>query len=220
MHIPLDITVVGLSSKISETDSVKKVYFGISPSYWLSNLIFLDTLRYYGYATRMSSYSLERYIQVDIDDVFLAKTELKMLERDVNRIVESQNLLQEVIPGFKYNLGYCGAFFQTGTEQTKRADQMLVDLEGLQPNYNNDEGLALEIRYLPALAFVAPLDVRECFEAAIEHLPTTISQALFYVYFEHTYIRRTLPCDFMKNHCFLSRCGNNIMKCFRDSKDQ
>ena len=76
----------------------------------------------------MSSYNLGRYIQVDIDDVFLAKTELKMLERDVNRIVESQNLLQEVIPGFKYNLGYCGAFFQTGTEQTKRADQMLVDL--------------------------------------------------------------------------------------------
>ena len=41
----------------------------------------------------MSSYNLDRYIQVDIDDVFLAKTELKMLDRDVNRIVESQNLL-------------------------------------------------------------------------------------------------------------------------------
>ena len=113
---------------LGEIDSIKKVYFGISQNYWLANLIFLDTLRFYGYATRMSSYSLERYILVDVDDVFLAKTELKMLEKDVNRIVESQNLLQEVIPGFKYNLGYCGAFFQTGNELTKRGDQMLVDL--------------------------------------------------------------------------------------------
>ena len=40
------------------------------------------------------------------------------------------------------------------------------------------------------------VDVREYFEAAIEHLPTTISQALFYVYFEHTYIDRTLPGGF------------------------
>ena len=62
-----------------------------------------------------------------------------------------------------------------------------VQAEGLQANYNNDEELALKIRYLPALAFVAPLDVREYFEAAIEHLPTTISQGLV-LYFEHTYI--------------------------------
>ena len=34
-----------------------------------------------------------------------------------------------------------------------------VQAEGLQSNYNNDEGLALKIRYLPALVFVAPLDV-------------------------------------------------------------
>ena len=113
---------------LGEMDSIKKVYFGISPNYWLANLIFLDALRYYGYATRMSSYSLERYLLVDIDDVFLAKKELRMLEKDVNRIVESQNLLEEIIPGFKYNLGYCGAFFQTGTELTNKGDQMLVDL--------------------------------------------------------------------------------------------
>ena len=56
-----------------------------------------------------------------------------------------------------------------------------VQTEGLQSNYNNDEGLTLNIRYLPALVFVAPLDVREYFEAAIEHIPTTISQALFYI---------------------------------------
>ena len=60
-----------------------------------------------------------------------------------------------------------------------------VQAESLQANYNNDEELALKIRYLPALAFVVPLDDREYFEAAIEHLPTTISQGLV-LYFEHT----------------------------------
>ena len=113
---------------VGEIDSIHKVYFGIPPSYWLSNLIFLDTLRYYGNNTGMSAYSLERYLFVDIDDVFLAKTELKMLERDVNRIVESQNIIERIIPGFKYNLGYCGSFYESGDESTKQGDRMLVDL--------------------------------------------------------------------------------------------
>ena len=76
-----------------------------------------------------------------------------------------------------------------------------VQAEGLQANYNNDEELALKIRYLPALAFVAPLDVREYFEAEIEHLPTTISQGLV-LYFEHTYIGRTLPGGFHQEPLF------------------
>ena len=110
---------------VGEMDSIQKVYFGISPSHWLSNLIFLDTLRYYGSNTGMS---LERYLLVDIDDVFLAKTELKMRERDVNRIVESQNAISRIVPGFKYNLGYCGSFYETGDEATKQGDRMLIEL--------------------------------------------------------------------------------------------
>ena len=75
-----------------------------------------------------------------------------------------------------------------------------LQAEGLQANYNNDEEFGLKIRCLPALAFVAPMDVKEYFEAAIEHL-ATISQALV-LYFEHTYIGRTLPGGFHQEPMF------------------
>ena len=71
---------------------------------------------------------------------------------------------------------------------------------GLQANYNNDEVDALKIRCLPALAFVALMDDKEYFEAAIEHL-ATISQFLV-LYFEYTYIGRTLPADFHQELMF------------------
>ena len=67
-----------------------------------------------------------------------------------------------------------------------------VQAEGLQEEYNTDEEFALRIRYLPALAFVSPFDVREYFEAVFEELPMPAAQGLV-LYFERTYIGRILP---------------------------
>ena len=57
---------------------------------------------------------------------------------------------------------------------------------------NIDEDFALRIRFLPSLAFVSPFDVRQYFEAVVEHLPMPASQELI-LYFERTYIGRRLP---------------------------
>lgn len=76
-----------------------------------------------------------------------------------------------------------------------------LQAEGLQANYNNDEEFAFKIRFPPALAFVVPMDVKEYFEASIEHLHDTISQVLV-LYFEHTYIGRTLQGGFHQEPMF------------------
>ena len=62
----------------------------------------------------------------------------------------------------------------------------------MQAQYNIVEDFALRIRFLPSLAFVSPLDVRQYFEAVVEHLPMPASQELI-LYFERTYIGRRLP---------------------------
>ena len=63
---------------------------------------------------------------------------------------------------------------------------------GLQADYIQDEYLALRLRMLPALAFASPFDVPELFPQVIEQLniPEAAELAL---YFEQTYVGRTLP---------------------------
>ena len=55
-----------------------------------------------------------------------------------------------------------------------------------------DEDLALRLRMLPALAFASPFDVPELFPQVIEqvNIPEATELAL---YFEQTYVGRTLP---------------------------
>ena len=63
---------------------------------------------------------------------------------------------------------------------------------GLQADYMHDEDLALRLRMLPALAFASPFDVPELFPLVLEQL--NIPEALqLSLYFERTYIGRTLP---------------------------
>ena len=90
-----------------------------------------------------------------------------------------------------------GCFFFYLTQNIWRK----VQAEGLQADYNNNEELALKILHLPALAFVSPFDVRDYFETAIENLPNHGLQGLV-LYFERTYIGRTLPGGFHQEPLF------------------
>ena len=63
---------------------------------------------------------------------------------------------------------------------------------GLQSDYMHDEDLALRLRMLPALAFASPIDVPELFPLVIEQLDIPEATELG-LYFEKTYVGRTLP---------------------------
>ena len=53
-----------------------------------------------------------RYIQVDIDDVFVGKN--RLLVTDVKRMMDSQRKIEKSVPGFRYNLGFSGKSFRSG----------------------------------------------------------------------------------------------------------
>ena len=75
----------------------------------MNKLLFLDSLSWL--SRGRIAISLVRYILVDIDDVFVGKN--RMLPEDVLALVQSQERLAEMVPGFKYNLGFSGGMLDS-----------------------------------------------------------------------------------------------------------
>ncbi len=64
------------------TDGVEKILFGNSVEFWLHVPLLLDALNYLGVTTVASK--PDRYIQIDIDDVFVAEAGTRMKASDVD----------------------------------------------------------------------------------------------------------------------------------------
>ncbi|ELK30882.1 Bifunctional heparan sulfate N-deacetylase/N-sulfotransferase 1 [Myotis davidii] len=62
-------------------DGIRRVLFGNSLSFWLHKLIFVDAVSFL--TGRRLSLSLDRYLLVDIDDIFVGKEGTRMNVRDV-----------------------------------------------------------------------------------------------------------------------------------------
>lgn len=62
-------------------DGVRRVFFGYNHQLWLHKILFLDALTYL--TDGSIKYSRARYLQIDIDDIFLGKNGTKMTEDDV-----------------------------------------------------------------------------------------------------------------------------------------
>jgi len=126
-------------------DSIPKVLFGIGRSnvsnrggkmdkksksnsrtfvHWLQKLLFVDAIHWTGRG-RVFQLPLTRHIQVDIDDVFVGKN--RLLLTDVKRMLESQETIANIVPGFRYNLGFSGRSFKSGSEAENMADDYLID---------------------------------------------------------------------------------------------
>uniref|UniRef100_A0A8C1Y6E0 Bifunctional heparan sulfate N-deacetylase/N-sulfotransferase 1 n=1 Tax=Cyprinus carpio TaxID=7962 RepID=A0A8C1Y6E0_CYPCA len=91
-------------------DGIQRVLFGHNLSFWLHKLVFVDALSFL--TAKRLSLSLERFILVDIDDIFA--------------LVETQNELRRSIPDFTFNLGFSGKFFHAGTDEEDRGDDLLL----------------------------------------------------------------------------------------------
>lgn len=85
-------------------DGIQRVLFGHSLSFWLHKLVFVDALSFL--TAKRLSLSLERFILVDIDDIFVGKEGTRMKVADVKALVETQNELRRSIPDFTFNLGF------------------------------------------------------------------------------------------------------------------
>ena len=67
-----------------------------------------------------------------------------------------------------------------------------VQSEGLQNEYQQNPDFALQVKLLPALAFAPPFDVQTLFSVVVQNLHMPVTEGLV-LYFERTYIGRTLP---------------------------
>ncbi|XP_026880418.1 bifunctional heparan sulfate N-deacetylase/N-sulfotransferase 4 [Electrophorus electricus] len=105
-------------------DGVQRVLFGQGLGYWLHRLILVDAIAYL--TGGMLSRPLERYILVDIDDIFVGKKGTRMNVDDVKALLETQNMLRTQISNFTFNLGFSGKFFHTGTQEEDAGDDLLL----------------------------------------------------------------------------------------------
>ncbi|KAJ8339762.1 hypothetical protein SKAU_G00343950 [Synaphobranchus kaupii] len=105
-------------------DGIQRVLFGHNLNYWLHRLILVDAISYL--SGKKLSLSLERYILVDIDDIFVGKEGTRMNVNDVKALLDTQNLLRSQITNFTFNLGFSGKFYHTGTEEEDAGDDLLL----------------------------------------------------------------------------------------------
>ncbi|NXO23310.1 NDST4 sulfotransferase, partial [Cisticola juncidis] len=105
-------------------DGIQRVLFGNNLTFWLHKLIFIDAIAFL--SGKKLSLSLERYILVDIDDIFVGKEGTRMNSNDVKALLETQNLLRTQVANFTFNLGFSGKFYHTGTEEEDEGDDLLL----------------------------------------------------------------------------------------------
>ncbi|KAK7500900.1 hypothetical protein BaRGS_00007780 [Batillaria attramentaria] len=71
--------------------------------------------------------TLDRYIQIDIDDIFVGKEGVRVKVEDVQAMLTTQQYLQSVMEGFRFNLGFSGHFYLHGSPEEDAGDKKLIE---------------------------------------------------------------------------------------------
>ncbi|KAL5018439.1 hypothetical protein ScPMuIL_004161 [Solemya velum] len=123
-YIDDNMTVVPVVRDCGLIDNIQRVLFGHGLDFWLHHLLFLDSLSFL--SGGKLSLSLDRYIQVDIDDIFVGQTGIRMEKPDVEALIDAQTRLQSQVPGFHFNLGFSGYYYKHGSEAENEGDEYLI----------------------------------------------------------------------------------------------
>lgn len=105
-------------------DNIQRIIFGSGLRFWLHRLLFLDSLSYLSHG--QLSLSLDRSILVDIDDIFVGEVGTRLKPEDVEALINTQERLGSMIPGFKLNLGFSGKYFHHGNSDEDKGDDLLL----------------------------------------------------------------------------------------------
>lgn len=105
-------------------DGIQRVLFGSGLKFWLHRLLFLDCLSYLSHG--QLSLSLSRMVLVDIDDIFVGERGTRLRPDDVQALIATQRRISDMVPGFKFNLGFSGKYFHHGNREENLGDDMLL----------------------------------------------------------------------------------------------
>lgn len=91
--------------------------------------LLIDSIIYSSYGRLYVS--TKRYIQIDIDDMFVAATGTRMKHSDVDALLEFQHNLNrdyfnQSKSKLKFNLGFSGYYYQNGNEDENEGDSYLI----------------------------------------------------------------------------------------------
>lgn len=74
------------------------------------------------------SLEMDRYIQIDIDDIFVGSSGSRMTRADADSLLESQHHLRRNIKNFTYCLGFSGHYFRNGDSLEDEGDERLIGM--------------------------------------------------------------------------------------------
>ena len=122
-----------LKTKDQPEPKIRQVFIGFD----LLNLailspLLIDSITYSSH--NRFNYSTTRYLQIDIDDIFVAATGTRMKQSDVIALVLFQNLVNkeyfnQSLEKFKFNLGFSGYYYQNGNEEENMGDSALIGMD-------------------------------------------------------------------------------------------
>jgi hypothetical protein len=120
--------IVSLESK----SNLRIIVFNIdlSVGFPMITTLFIDLLAYLTYGRFWMSN--KRYVQIDIDDIFVGPVGRRMKPHDVFELINFQEdyLNKKIFNSsdrmFKFNLGFSGHFYQSGNPQENEADKLLL----------------------------------------------------------------------------------------------
>ena len=92
-------TVAAAVLDVGRVDGVRRVLFGNSLVFWLQHLLFVDAINFL--TEGQMSLSLSRYVQIDIDDIFVGRTGIRMNEADV-LVCEKHSTFRKIMHTYKY----------------------------------------------------------------------------------------------------------------------
>lgn len=105
-------------------DGIQRILFGGGLRFWLHKLLFLDSLSYLSHG--QLSVNLQRLLLVDIDDIFVGERGTRLRQDDVQAVLASQARIQQMVPGFHFNLGFSGKYFHHGTPEENQGDNTIL----------------------------------------------------------------------------------------------
>ena len=119
---------------VNKINGIKHVFISIDnlDDIWLLKSLFIDALRYL--TDGDIEISLDRYVQIDIDDIFVADSGTRMIPNDVYELIRLQDELSTRYfyhddYKFKFNLGYSGYYYQSGDKYEDEADRLLIGIK-------------------------------------------------------------------------------------------
>lgn len=138
-------------------DGIRRVIFGLANDHWLNRILLLDSIEHLSSGKIITP--LDRYIQVDIDDIFVGERGIRLKPDDVDNLIKTQMRFAQLIEGgFKFNLGFSGKYFKHGYEDENLGDELLVKKanefnwfchfwsHSKAHLFNNTEGIVNELR--------------------------------------------------------------------------